>query len=171
MGFMAWGRRGEKISKCGNGVCELLKSRDIGGKDKRGNFRVPAKRRIQGNFDGPCQQSEEKRGYIPKKFFFFFCLLYLLICQYVEGKYAVEFIYCFVFVYKLCLYSLLTLVCFELFDIIVVSFSHIDPVTCLAFLENACVLGFLYPHCSLTILDLVAADWAVHRFRNLSVDG
>lgn len=74
MGFMAWGRRGEKIPKCGNGVCGLLKSRDIGGKDKRGNFTVSAKRQIQGNFDGPCQQSEEKREYIPKKNFFFFFL-------------------------------------------------------------------------------------------------
>ena len=99
MGFMPWGRRGEKIRKCGNGVCELLKSRDIGGKAKRGNFRVSAKRQIQGNFDWPCQQSEEKRKdmYLKKKKkIFFFGLLNFLICQYVEGKYAVEFIYCFV---------------------------------------------------------------------------
>ena len=31
-----------------------------------------------------------------KKKFFFFGLLNFLICQYVEGKYAVEFIYIFV---------------------------------------------------------------------------
>ena len=79
--------------------CELLKSRDIGGKAKRGNFRVSAKRQIEGNFDWPCQQSEEKRKdmYLKKKKkFFFFGLLNFLICQYVEGKYAVEFIYFFV---------------------------------------------------------------------------
>ena len=52
--------------------CELLKSRDIGGKAKRGNFRVSAKRQIQGNFDWPCQQSEEKRKDMYLNLFFYF---------------------------------------------------------------------------------------------------